>query len=206
MSGRILSTIFCCILLAMTACQKYIDEDMPSKDDTSANLNKPNGDKDSDKGNDESSTFVETAHHVRVLEESIDENRTYVMFMSMKEYLLPTLKDGGEEMAAQYAKAYNEGGVTGWRIPWNSDVIAVKQKYDVIGDDDSVLKSLNKEFADYGGEPFYNTYNGKTKRFLCAEKMDSTYNLLHTQTKPIKAGQTVKYYLRLVKDTIIRTE
>lgn len=113
--------------------------------------------------------------------------------------------------AINIAKSYKEGDLTGWRLPTLEEGKELYSKYKRSTDTDynDSLGVLNTKITDLGGIPI-NAWQAKDKypafRYLCSGK-DTTYSFsLKAGSSTSKVGKTVKYNLRLVKDTTINIQ
>lgn len=138
-------------------------------------------------------------HLVALRDTTIERGKVYVTYVSWKEWdgVMSSFSINNTQ-AVRLAKSYVEGDLTGWKVPTFDDVYRLKEVY---GDIDS-LNNFNDWILSKGGKPLEcKLQSGSNKRFLCANG-DSTYSFT-PGSSVLKAGATVKYYLRLIKDTVI---
>ena len=137
--------------------------------------------------------------HIILLADTTDEDKVEIMYVSLVEWhnMGSSFSTTGEQAIADIAASYAEGDITGWRVPSYDDAIRIKAHYDAHTD---LFDELSERLDHAGAAPIYvTTYDNKTYRYLCA-RGDSTFSF-RTGYATLKAGATVKYNLRLVKDT-----
>lgn len=134
--------------------------------------------------------------HVVALVMDEKETEEDLLLISLTDYtdVYSAFAVGHENDALSIATAYNEDGLTGWKIPSNFELQSLKTIYK-----DDYLNYLNDVISQAGGEPIV-LIDPKTKkgaRYLC-EKATVANSFASTSTKGT-AGAKTKYYLRLVK-------
>lgn len=105
--------------------------------------------------------------------------------------------------ASNIANAYSENGLTGWRMPTKEEATRLKNLY--FG---SNITGLNNAIESVGGKALTQTEKDKNVRYLCE---DATYTYSFgvssngNSLSVSKAGESVKYRLRLVKSVHVIT-
>lgn len=105
--------------------------------------------------------------------------------------------------AADFARAYSEFGLTGWRIPTKEEATALRNCY--YGDN---VTAINTLLEQAGGKVLLQVDSkDKNVRYLC-EDAAYTYSFATSSDgkslQITKAGATVKYRLRLVKSIHVK--
>ena len=98
--------------------------------------------------------------------------------------------------AADYAKDYTEGGITGWSIPTTGEAKLIKSNCG-----GSLLNAANALLTDAGGDALTGSdkdTHGNDVRYLC-EDATYSYELKGVTGNITQAGGTRTYYLRVVK-------
>lgn len=189
MPSRFIAIALTAILTA--ACQKLDLNDIDKNADGSG--------KHSDTENAENPHTA--TGHVEILTDTLSERQIRKTFISLKEWSnIPSALSGDDgTKALLLASDYREGELSAWHIPTLDEARRIKSAYD---SDNEKLGILNQRLEAVGGDPIYiTTATNATMRFLCAGG-DSTFTL-RTGFSTLKAGATVKYHLRLVKDTLL---
>lgn len=144
---------------------------------------------------------LNTMSHVILLADTVSEEKVDVMYISLLEWGNITSSFSTEQAseAHRIADEYTEGDFTGWHIPTLAEVKRIKAYYD---EDFQRMEILNNNLEKCNAMPVYLTdATAKTYRYLCSDG-DSTFSFRQGYAT-LKAGATVKYHLRLVKDTTI---
>lgn len=144
---------------------------------------------------------VNTMLHVILLADTVSKEKVDVMYISLCEWSdMPSSfsLDNGTD-AGVIASEYVEGDLIGWHIPSLDEVRRIKACYDGMT---TRLDDLNRRLEASNAKPVcLADVSGKTYRYLCSDG-DSTFSFRQGYAT-LKAGATVKYHLRLVKDTMI---
>ncbi len=143
--------------------------------------------------------YIDTDYHVIALSETIATDKVSVIYISLKEWdnMTSTYSPNTAQDALAAATSYSEGSVSGWRIPSRDEARRINSLY---GSDNELLDILNEKLMNIGASPLCTTDSkGNTYRYLCANG-DSTFSI-RQGSSTLKAGATVKYHLRLVKDS-----
>lgn len=183
------------VLLALTvlfSCEK-IDFSAYEQSKTTSNSERSETDKDE-------VASVVTDAHVAILRDTLSEDKVNVMYVSLKEWndVTSTYSEDNAQRALTIASEYKEGDMCGWHIPSLTEVQRIKAYYDA---DVNRLDKLNGQLEDIAATPIYVTdYKENTYRYLCAQG-DSTFSFRKGYAT-LRAGATVKYHLRLVKDSL----
>ena len=139
--------------------------------------------------------------HVILLVDTVSEDKAEVMYISLQEWsdITSNFSAGQGTEMHRIASEYREGDFTGWHIPTLAEVKRIKAYYD---EESGRLDILNDNFEMRGATPVYLTdATAKTYRYLCSNG-DSTFSFRKGYAT-LKAGATVKYNLRLVKDSVM---
>lgn len=139
--------------------------------------------------------------HVIAISDTIASDKVDVVYISLSEWsnMTSTFSPVSAGEARDIADAYREGSVTGWHIPTLGEAIRLKAYYDA---NPQRLDDLNNRLAVMGAQPLsLVSASGETYRYLCAGG-DSTFSMRKGYAT-LKAGATVKYHLRLVKDSLL---
>ena len=177
----------------LVACQQI---DLSSYENNSQDESKVTNEEDSD--DDVDNVFVRITSHVCLFTDTLANGQINAMLVSLNEWGSIASAFSGDSTVFRYTKAYQEGNLTGWRMPNRGEAKRLKDIYD----DSTALDSINTILEDAGGMSLTTqTVTGKNRRYLCSNA-DSTYSFIKGNGI-LKAGKTVKYTLRLVKDTIL---
>ena len=137
--------------------------------------------------------------HVIAISDTVASDKVDVIYISLNEWsnMTSTFSPMSAQEARDIANSYYEGTVTGWHIPTLSEAIRLKAYYDA---NPHKLDELNSRLGAMGAQPLSLVgTSGETYRYLCAGG-DSTFSMRKGYAT-LKAGATVKYHLRLVKDS-----
>lgn len=187
--------IYLAVLLTMSAfssCEKI--------DFSTSMQEKSNTDNVKNTETTSENTTVNSDTHVVILREILSEDKVNVMYVSLNEWgdMTSTYSNDAGEGAQNIASAYQEGDMHTWHIPTQAEVQRIKAYYDA---NPTQLDLLNQQLESLGACPVCTEdYSGNTYRYLCS-RGDSTFTLRKGYAT-LKAGATVKYHLRLVKDSI----
>ena len=144
---------------------------------------------------------VNTMSHVILLADTVSKEKVDVMYISLYEWsdIASSFSlDNGAD-AGVIASEYVEGDLTGWHIPSLDEVRRIKAYYDGMT---TRMSDLNHRLEACNAKPVcLADASGKTYRYLCSDG-DSTFSF-RKGYYTLKAGATVKYNLRLVKDTVM---
>lgn len=206
------------VALLTASCQKIDLDDLnrngsSSKTDTSSTT-KDDGQDNSGSGLQEQpdgTQLLPAEEHVIALRTAIDDNTDQLLYISLYEWNnIPSANSAnGSTKATELAASYVEGNITGWRIPTKLDWQQLRELYYGYKEDHmpylcDTLQSLNTRIKSLGGTPLRAWQlkdNFPGYRYLCDDATYS-YSLLEN-TNATKGGTTVKYNLRLVKDSIV---
>lgn len=140
-------------------------------------------------------TATDLAGHVVAFADTTDTEITY-MLISLADYTKVHSVTGDATEAVLLARAYAEGGLTGWRIPTDEEAKRLKAKYT-----GSVLAELNEQITAAGGsEILVYDAKGDNYRYLCADAA-KTFQF-KAGSSVTNAGATVTYGLRLVRTVV----
>ena len=131
------------------------------------------------------------------------------MLVSLLEWDDIKLNTISADSVRSIARNYSEGDIKGWRIPTKAEAQRIKETYlSAYPDYSENLAILNSKIEDLGGitlRPWDETKSSApTCRYFCSDA-DSTFAIRSNSTIS-KAGNTVSYNLRLVRDTTITTK
>ncbi len=149
--------------------------------------------------------------HVAVWSDAVGNGTRYT-FISLAAWqnVASSRHESRGDEALTIAAEYNEGGLTGWRIPTLAEATKMKGIYDSDAPSDGnyalsdTLVALNQRLVAQGGAELYawtakDGYPGY--RYLCAQG-DSTFSL-KSGTNRTLAGASSTYGLRLLKDSVV---
>lgn len=122
-----------------------------------------------------------------------------LLLLSLKEWkdVASAKSDENPTQATTLAAAYNEGGISGWRIPTKDEADLIKTRCGGI----ALMNAFNNLLTEAGGDALTgngNDSHGESVRYLCDDAV-YTYDLKTTAGSNTQAGGTRLYYLRTVR-------
>lgn len=128
-----------------------------------------------------------------------------LLLLSLKEWkdVASAKSDEKPTQATTLAAAYNEGGISGWRIPTKDEADLIKAYCGGI----TLINEFNDLLAEAGGDALTgngNDSHGESVRYLC-DTAAYSYDLKSTSNANREAGGTRTYYLRTVKTVHVTT-
>ncbi len=139
--------------------------------------------------------------HVIALVMNQTSTEADLLLISLKQYskVYSANASGHERDALNLAAAYNEDGMTGWKIPSNYEIQQLKQWYA-----DSNLSYLNNVITPLGGDAMVLKSGSENARYLCDDAIQAIGFV--SGSSILNAGTSAKYYLRLVKKVHVSIE
>lgn len=153
---------------------------------------------------------MQTEWHVIAIADTINKDSVHALLISMYEWQnIPTGLSDKPTAAEDSARHYKEGSLTGWKIPSKEQAQALFNKFSSCPPDiNTRLIKTNKTIGKINGYPIRPWYdNYEDLRYLC---QDASHSFTLCNTSGFRMSKTgtgtgsgKKYFLRLVKDTII---
>lgn len=143
--------------------------------------------------------------HVVALADMIDDNSCNLMLISLKEWDdVSSAFSSNKTMATSIADEYIENGIDGWSIP-NTDEVEILRAVYCPENYTYNLSILNEQIEKCGGTAIQlKDYSGKNVRYL-AEGGEKAFSFVKGSSTG-SAGATTKYYLRLIKNVVVKKQ